>query len=246
LIEAELFGHEKGAFTGAVRTHKGVFEQAHGGTLFLDEIGDMPPAMQAKLLRVLQERRLTRIGGERSISVDVRLLSATHQDLKKLIAQGRFREDLYYRINLIQLHIPPLRQRREDILWLAHRFLHEMAPGKRFSTEAEQAMTSHDWPGNVRELKHAVERGIILADGAIIDSQALFTTADDANKTVKNETAMKLSGYIAQAERSYIRQTIEQCGGHLGKTAETLGISRKNLWEKMKKLDLETQRDEAP
>jgi DNA-binding NtrC family response regulator len=245
LMEAELFGHEKGAFTGAVRAHKGVFEQAHGGTLFLDEIGDMPLTMQAKLLRVLQERRLTRVGGERSIPVDVRLVSATHQDLKKLIAQGRFREDLYYRLNLIELHIPPLRQRREDILWLARRFLAECASGKRFSAEAEQAMASHDWPGNVRELKHAVERGAIMADGAVINAQALFEMHDSVNKTGGEDEVMSLSGYIAQAERGYIRQMLDRCGGHLGKTAETLGISRKNLWEKMKKLGLETQRNEA-
>ena len=241
LLEAELFGHEKGAFTGAVRARKGVFEQAHGGTLFLDEIGDMPYPMQVKLLRVIQERRVTRVGGDKAIPVDLRLISATHQDLKKRVTQGLFREDLYYRLNVIQVHIPPLRQRREDILWLARRFLDEVAPGKRFSEEAEQALLTHDWPGNVRELKHAVERGAILAGGDTLGVAALF----GVEVTPEEAAPASLADFVAQSERRYIARILDECEGHLGHTAETLGISRKNLWEKMKKLGLSANGVEA-
>ncbi len=234
LLEAELFGHEKGAFTGANRVRKGVFEQADGGTLFLDEIGDMPLAMQVKLLRVLQERRITRLGGEKSVAVELRLVSATHQDLKKLVTQGRFREDLYYRLDVIHVHIPPLRQRREDILWLARRFLQEAAPDKRFSSDAEQALLTHDWPGNVRELKHAVERGAILCENGTIGPGMLFG-GDDGEP---DQAAATLADFIAQSEKRYIGKALEDHDGHLGRTAGALGISRKNLWEKMKKLGL--------
>jgi len=241
LLEAELFGHEKGAFTGAVRTHKGVFEQADGGTLFLDEIGDMPYPMQVKLLRVIQERRVTRVGGEKSIPVDLRLISATHQDLRKRVTQNLFREDLYYRLNVIQIHIPPLRQRREDILWLARRFLGETAPTKHFSEAAEQALLTHDWPGNARELKHAVERGAILTNGATVSVAALFGNEDEAEESVP----ASLADFVAQSERRYIARTLDECVGHLGNTAAALGISRKNLWEKMKKLGLSSNAVEA-
>ncbi len=237
LLEAELFGHEKGAFTGAVKSRKGVFEQADGGALFLDEIGDMPYPMQVKLLRVLQDRRVTRLGGERSIPVDLRLISATHQDLKKLVTQGRFREDLYYRLNVIQIHIPPLRQRREDILWLARRFLAEAAPGKRFSEEAEQALLTHDWPGNARELKHAVERAAILGAGQALGVAALFGEENPQADTAPSS----LADFVAQSERRYIARILDECGGHLGHTASALAISRKNLWEKMKKLGLSVE-----
>jgi len=243
LLEAELFGHEKGAFTGAVRTRKGVFEQADGGTLFLDEIGDMPLSMQVKLLRVIQERRVTRVGGDKSIPVNLHLLSASHQDLKKLVTQGRFREDLYYRLNVIQIQIPPLRQRREDILWLARRFLAEVAPDKRFGDEAEQALLTHDWPGNVRELRHAVERGSILTPGLKVGISALFDGETDSDSD-SNES-LPLSDFVAQSERRYILKILDNYAGHLGRTAEALGISRKNLWEKMKKLGLSRNEGDA-
>lgn len=237
LLETELFGHEKGAFTGANRIHKGVFEQADGGTLFLDEIGDMPLAMQAKLLRVLQERCIVRLGGEKSIPVNLRLVSATHRDLKELVALGRFREDLYYRLNVIHLHIPPLRQRREDILWLARRFLDEVAPDKRFSAEAEQAMLTYDWPGNARELRHAVERGAILCSDNLIGPGVLLGEENDSETP-----ACSLADFVAQAEKRYISKVLAEHDGHLGRTANALGISRKNLWEKMKKLGLSSTR----
>ena len=242
LLEAELFGHEKGAFTGAVRARKGVFEQADGGTLFLDEIGDMPLAMQVKLLRVLQERRVTRIGGDKSVAVNLRLVSATHQDLKKLVTQGRFREDLYYRLDVIHVHIPPLRQRREDILWLARRFLDEAAPDKRFTHEAEQALLTHDWPGNARELRHAVERGAILGDGATVGAAVLFGNDGDE---AEDSPAASLADFVAQSEKRYISKALDDHEGHLGRTAGALGISRKNLWEKMKKLGLSADKNEV-
>ena len=241
LLEAELFGHEKGAFTGALRSRKGVFEQADGGTLFLDEIGDMPLSMQAKLLRVIQERRLTRLGGDKPISVELRLVSATHQELKRLVTLGRFREDLYYRLNVIQIHVPPLRNRREDILWLARRFLKEAAADRQFSEEAEQALLTHDWPGNVRELKHAVERGAILSTGASVGQSALF----GEETSVDEPHPVSLADFVAQSERRYISQALDQCQGHLGHTAALLGISRKNLWEKIKKLAISTDANKA-
>ena len=243
LLESELFGHEKGAFTGATTTRHGRFEQAEGGTLFLDEIGDMPLSMQVKLLRVIQERRVTRVGGDKSIPVNLHLLSASHQDLKKLVTQGRFREDLYYRLNVIQIQIPPLRQRREDILWLARRFLAEVAPDKRFGDEAEQALLTHDWPGNVRELRHAVERGSILTPGLKVGILALFDGETDSDSD-SNES-LPLSDFVAQSERRYILKILDNYAGHLGRTAEALGISRKNLWEKMKKLGLSRNEGDA-
>lgn len=241
LLEAELFGHEKGAFTGANRLRKGVFEQADGGTLFLDEIGDMPLAMQAKLLRVLQERRIARLGGEKTIPVDLRLISATHRDLKKLVTLGRFREDLYYRLDVIHVHIPPLRQRREDILWLARRFLDEVAPGKRLSAEAEQVLLTYDWPGNARELKHAVERGAILCEDDLIRPGVLFAEAEQE----PDPPASSLADFVAQSEKRFISKVLIDHDGHLGRTAGALGISRKNLWEKMKKLGLSASGHEA-
>jgi transcriptional regulator with PAS, ATPase and Fis domain len=245
LLEAELFGFEKGAFTGAHRARRGVFEQADGGTLFLDEIGDMPLSMQAKLLRVLQGRCVTRLGGEQPVPVKLHLVSATHQDLKQLVTAGRFREDLFYRLDVIHIAIPPLRQRREDILWLARRFLAEQAAGKRFSEQAEQLMLSYDWPGNVRELRHAVERGAILSPGPLVGPAHLFGgDTGEAEESGPGEDA-SLAGYLAQAERRHIRKVLEDHGGHMGHTAEALGISRKNLWEKMKKLGLSADRDEA-
>jgi DNA-binding NtrC family response regulator len=179
LLEAELFGHEKGAFTGAVRSRAGVFEQANGGTLFLDEVGDMPMVMQVKLLRAIQERQVVRVGGDRPVPVRLRLICATHQDLLQMVREGRFREDLYYRIHVIHLRIPPLRERPEDIPWLVRGFLEEYALAhgeslKQLTPAAEQALMRHPWPGNIRELKHAIERACILSPGPLLHAEALF------------------------------------------------------------------------
>lgn len=248
LLESELFGYEKGAFTGAVRTRKGVFEQAHGGTLFLDEIGEMSLGMQVKLLRALQERHIVRVGGETRIPVDVRLICATHRDLKKMVEEGSFREDLYYRIHVIRLRVPPLRERKEDIPWFVQIFLRECCnqhgdTARALSPAAERALLAHSWPGNLRELKHSVERACILSNGAVLEAEAFFddhiipaTHAPSADDTPSGS----LAEYLRECEQRFIQRTIERNSGHLGHTAEALGISRKNLWEKMKKLGIQT------
>lgn len=242
LLEAELFGHEKGAFTGAIRSRKGVFEQADGGTLFLDEIGEMPLTMQVKLLRVIQDRAIVRVGGETPVPVHLRLICSTHRDLKQMVMNGTFREDLFYRINVIQLRIPPLRERQEDILWLADLFLDQYAAqygAKRpaLTTAAELALVGYPWPGNVRELKHAIERACILAAGGILRPEALFEEALLAPDLATPEG--DLNQYLQACERRYIASALRAQGWHMGNTALALGISRKNLWEKMKKLGIQ-------
>ncbi len=245
LLEAELFGHEKGAFTGALRSKRGLFEQAEGGTLFLDEIGDMPPSMQIKVLRAIQERQITRIGGESPIAVDFRLVAATHQDLKARVEQGLFREDLYYRVNVIQIRVPPLHERREDILWLATRFLDQAAQRgdeRRLvlAPAAERALLDHPWPGNVRELKHLLERAQVLATGPLLTPELLFGDTSPANATAPRDT---LGDYLAGHEREYILRALASQGWQIQETANLLGISRKNLWEKMKRLDIRRNED---
>lgn len=247
LLESEMFGHEKGAFTGAIRAKKGVFEQADGGTLFLDEVGDMPLMMQVKLLRAIQERYVVRVGGERPVQVNLRLICATHRDLKMMVTQGGFREDLFYRIHVIHLKIPPLRDRKEDILWFANHFLAEFCAihGARgqLSSAVQRMLFQHDWPGNLRELKHAIERVCILSQGETLDPSCLF----DEQDTPINENASfaaNLGQFLRSCERNHIVQALGKHQGHIGKTAASLGISRKNLWEKMKKLDMsEAQRE---
>jgi transcriptional regulator with PAS, ATPase and Fis domain len=239
LLEAELFGFEKGAFTGATRDKKGVFELAHGGTLFLDEIGETPAAMQVKLLRAIQERQIVRVGGEKPIPVDVRIITATNQDLRSLVERGVFRDDLYYRINVVQLRVPPLRERREDIPWLAEQFLEEYSddhPGTRkmLSPAAVRALLDYPWPGNVRELRHTLERALLLTDGPVLAPDDLFETPPrrcDAPEC-------SLGDYLAECERAYIRRGLTACGWQIQETARLLGISRKSLWMKMKKLDI--------
>ncbi len=242
LLEAELFGHEKGAFTGATRSRKGVFEQASGGTLFLDEIGEMSLGMQVKLLRVIQDRAIVRVGGETAIPVHLRLIFATHRDLKEMVASGAFRADLFYRINVIRLKIPPLRERREDILWLADLFLDQYAAqhgAKRpvLNPAAELALIGYPWPGNVRELKHAIERACILTPESVLGPETLFEEALLAPTLAPLEG--DLSQYLQACERRYIANALDAQGWHMGNTALVLGISRKNLWEKMKKLGIQ-------
>jgi len=241
LFEAEFFGHEKGAFTGAVRAKRGFVEQAHCGTLFLDEIGELPLAMQVKLLRVIQEHVVVRVGSEAAHPVDFRLVCATNRDLKEMVQQGQFREDLFYRINVIQIRIPPLRERREDIVWFARRFLDDFAannPGTqyRFAPAAEQALLDYPWPGNLRELRHAVERACILSPTAVLGPDAFFGAGliDAAPKEARGG----LSDYLQACERGYIQRALLQRSGRIAETAADLGISRKNLWEKMKRLGI--------
>lgn len=243
LLEAELFGHEKGAFTGAVRARPGVFEQAHGGTLFLDEVGDMPPVMQVKLLRAIQERQIVRVGGEKAIPVELRLICATHRDLLQMVREGQFREDLYYRIHVIHLRIPPLRERPEDIPWLVRRFLDDYArehgePRKMLTPAAENALLRHPWPGNIRELKHAIERACIMSPGPNLQADSLFDEPGEEPSTGDDAEGARLRQYLQVCEESYILRALELHDGHIANTAANLGISRKNLWERMKRLGL--------
>jgi len=241
LLEAELFGYVKGAFTGAVRSKKGLFEQADGGTLFLDEIGDMSLAMQTKLLRALQERCITRVGSEMSTPVNIKLICATHRDLKEMVGSGEFREDLYYRINVVQLRLPPLRERREDILWLSRQFLAEMTgSGQKppvLTPAAEQALLDYSWPGNIRELRNTLERASLMTDGRSISLDHLFerpapklTEAQNLNSTLRN--------YLDDCERDYILRALDSSNWQIQCCADSLGISRKNLWEKMRKFEI--------
>lgn len=244
LLEAELFGYEKGAFTGALKQKKGRFELAHTGTLFLDEIGEMSPGIQVKLLRVLQERQFERLGGTETLNVDVRIICATQRDLKKEVKQGIFREDLYYRLNVVPIHIPPLRERREDILLIAAGFLKKFAeknnkPIDGISTEAEGMLLNYSFPGNVRELEHAIERAVILGGGRKIKPADM---PEDIRNFYKEglKTAIKIScseslaKAIGEFEREYILRALEETKGSKTLAAERLGISRKTLWEKCK------------
>ncbi|MBI5107837.1 MAG: sigma-54-dependent Fis family transcriptional regulator [Rhodocyclales bacterium] len=241
LIESELFGHDKGAFTGADRERRGVFEQADGGTLFLDEIGEMPPAMQVKLLRAIQDRAVVHVGGALPRKVDIRLICATHHDLKAMVEQGRFREDLYYRIHVVHLHVPPLRERQEDILWLAGRMLDGFAARgearRTLSAEAERALTRYPWPGNVRELQHSLERACVLSMSSQLSADKLFETFGP-DLAAPDALRLPLSDHLQDCERAYIRRALGECDGRIADTAALLGISRKNLWEKMRKLGI--------
>lgn len=247
LLESELFGHVRGSFTGAVRDKKGVFELAIGGTLFLDEIGEMSPTMQVKLLRAIQERHIVRVGGETPTPVDIRLVCATHQDLKKMVEEGKFREDLYYRIHVIHLHIPPLRERKEDIPWLAGRLLEtwstEHFDPRTLHRSAEKALLNHPWPGNIRELKHCLERACILSQQSVLSAELLFDDVPMA-QTEQSQSIESLNEYLHACERKFIQDILRSHGGHIFETATALGISRKNLWEKMKKLEIHYETDE--
>ena len=237
LIEAELFGHEKGAYTGADRRRAGVFERAGRGILFLDEIGDMPLSLQSRLLRVLQSRSLTRIGGTQTVSVLARVVCATHQDLGALVRAGHFREDLYYRIKVLDLRLPPLRERPEDVLWLAERFVVEH--GRRFPGERRRLqgadrdrLLSYPWPGNVRELQHALERACIMGEG---DALALDLEPASAAARANLPPDAGLKAHAQSGERSAILAVLAAHGYAMATTAAALGVSRKTLWQKMKR-----------
>jgi len=239
LIESELFGHVRGAFTGAVSDHKGKFELAHGGTLFLDEIGELPLTAQSKLLRAIQERVVQPVGGRGEIRVDVRIVVASNRDLANEVQAGRFREDLYYRLNVITITLPPLRERTEDILPLATHFLEHFCkemrrPRKSLAPEVRALLLSCPWPGNVRQLRHAMERAVALGKGpqlTVADLPAELCAGIPALVAVGSDLPLKqaLDGY----ERELIRRTLAQQAGRKGEAARSLGISRKNLWEKM-------------
>ncbi|MEH6626159.1 MAG: sigma-54 dependent transcriptional regulator [Motiliproteus sp.] len=252
LLESELFGHEKGSFTGAHKIKKGLFELADGGTLFLDEIGEMPLNMQVHLLRILQEKRITRLGGERDYAVNVRLIFATNKDLKKMVENGQFREDLFYRINVIHLHVLPLRERTEDILWFADLFLEQYSKihgngARSIDSSAKRTLTEQLWPGNLRELKHCLERACIMSPQPILTASHLFSFAMDLSDTAtqSGHADEELQDYIKHCERDYILNALDQHQWHIVETANSLGISRKNLWEKMKKHELSEDKNKG-
>lgn len=245
LLESELFGHEKGAFTGADRRREGRFVRADGGSLFLDEVGEMSVAMQVKLLRVLQERELTRVGGEAVIPVDVRLIVATNQELAQMVQVGTFREDLYYRLNVVELKTPPLRQRREDIPLLAAHFLTRFAEKNRkavdrFSPRAMDLLIRHAWPGNVRELMNTVERAVVLARSACLDEADFGALAPDGppGDSVPADSVFPTDVPLERIEREAIVNTLASAGGNKSEAARRLGITRKTLREKLKKYNL--------
>jgi two-component system NtrC family response regulator len=238
LLESELFGYEKGAFTGAAKQTRGRIETANGGTLFLDEVGDLPLALQAKLLRFLQERVIERIGGREEIAVDVRIVCATHQSLKDLIAAGKFREDLYYRVAEIVVEIPPLRARNGDAALLAHSFVHRFVQeqGRWAMTllpDAIQAIESHAWPGNVRELENVIKRAVIMADGSTIGASDIGL--DD---TSSEPPILNLRQVREEAERSAVLRVLGRVNGNLSKAAELLGVSRPTLYDLMHRFGL--------
>jgi two-component system response regulator AtoC len=246
LLEAELFGHVKGAFTGAIGARQGRFEQAHKGTLFLDEVGTMSAGLQMKLLRALQEREFERVGDNQTIKVDVRVIAATNSDLAGMVSAGTFREDLYYRLNVIPIELPPLRDRRDDIPILVKHFLEKFAPDSppRVSQSAMRALMAYAWPGNVRQLENAVERAVTLCSGRkeidVVDLplevQALPQVAAAPYVDVP-EAGIDLSGYLALIEHDLIRQALDRTGGNRNKAAELLRIKRTTLVEKLKRLE---------
>ena len=242
LLESELFGHEKGAFTGADRRKEGRFRLANRGSIFLDEISEMSVAMQAKLLRVLQEKEIQRVGGEEVLRVDVRVIAATNRDLKAEIKDGRFREDLYYRLNVVALAVPALRERREDIPLLAQHFLDSFAEKNRkqikgFTPQAMDRLVRYDWPGNVRELMNAVERGVILCRGDYVSEMDFPLSVSDVpapeQEAVREELLADLP--LEEVEKVTILQTLESAGGNKSETARRLGITRRTLHKKLKK-----------
>jgi DNA-binding NtrC family response regulator len=251
LIESELFGHEKGAFTGATQQRRGKFELADGGTLFLDEVGDMNPSAQAKVLRVLQENELERVGGGETIKVDVRVVAATNKDLQAEIAAARFREDLYYRLAVVPIELPPLRARREDIPSLVDHFLEQVCAdnGRRTKKVSSGAMTlimQHDWPGNVRELKNVVERLAILTGDADVITEADVGDALPRVKAVKTEFSRgtPFKDLVAAAERDIIVAALDANEHHVSNTARELQLERSHLYKKMRALGIDHRADE--
>ncbi len=256
LVESELFGHEKGAFTGAAERRLGKFELANKGTIFLDEIGDMSTSTQSKLLRILQEQKFERLGGIETLTVDTRIISATHCDLEEEIEENRFREDLYYRIKVVSIKLPPLRHRKEDIPLLVNRFLHYFSEKhqKRMASISHDAMKyliSYDWPGNVRQLKNALESAVVLSNGEILDTtdlpeeikhprdNALPSGSIDYNLTFRDAKKILIENF----ERDFIKKKLEECDGNISRTAEALDMHRQNLQQKIRELRITKERN---
>jgi DNA-binding NtrC family response regulator len=238
LIESELFGHTRGAFTGATESRQGLFRAANGGTLFLDEIGEMPLALQPKLLRAIESGQITPVGSDSTVTVDTRLVAATNRDLEQEVAQGRFRDDLYYRINVIEISIRPLRERREDILPLAQRFAIDFLGGPvRLSPQAMNCLLAHLWPGNVRELRNAMQRACLLCRGDVIMPEHLPPKIATAKSGESGEQPDR--GRLSQVERATILATLEECNGNRTQAAKKLGISRRGLLYKLRSIEAE-------
>ena len=241
LLESELFGHERGAFTGADREHRGRFELADGGTLFLDEIGDLPRSTQVKLLRVLQEHAFERVGGTRTVKVDVRLIAATHRDLEAMVREGEFREDLFFRLNVVSITLPPLRERREDIPLLVDHFLrrfHEEGKARSVSREAMDLLLKHDYPGNVRELENLVHRAVVLARDEVVATTDLPLHLGDLRPEVKGDDAATFTERVEAFEKALILEALGGSGGVQTRAAVSLGMTERHLRYKLKKYDL--------
>jgi two-component system nitrogen regulation response regulator NtrX len=251
LIESELFGHEKGAFSGAIKQKPGKFELANGGTLFLDEVGDMSLMTQAKILRALQEQRFARVGGTDTIEINVRVIAATNKDLEREMSEGRFREDLYYRLNVIPLHVPPLRERGEDVPLLANQFLHRFAaqsslPYRTITPAAIERMRRYPWPGNVRELQNLIERLVLMTPGAEIDVDDLpphVRTPDAERRPVESSRSLAIARQAF--ERGFLLEQLRHNAWNISRTAEVVGLKRESLSRKIRSLgiDLERERD---
>jgi transcriptional regulator with PAS, ATPase and Fis domain len=245
LIESELFGYEKGAFTGALRSKIGLFQAAHGGTIFLDEIGELPLEMQAKLLRVLQEKEVRPVGSNQRVKVDVRVIAATNRDLETEYRAGRFRKDLYFRLDVVSVRLPALRERRSDIPMLVHWFLdrHAKGAGIQMTGAAMKALLQHDWPGNVRELENCIERATALGEGKIIDVSDLppsviaITPSPDAATFTVPQSSLS-SNDLEDIERATIRRVFEQVNGDKVMAGKMLGISRATLYRKLKRYNI--------
>lgn len=238
LLESELFGHQKGAFTGAHETRRGLIEEAQGGTVFLDEINTLSQNLQVKLLRVLQERLVRRVGGRENIPIDIRLVSASNQDLEEAVKRGEFRQDLFYRLNVVPVRLPDLKDRREDIPPLAHHFLQKFAqqhgePPRRFSNEAMRVLMTHAWPGNVRELENAVEHALTMGRGEILLPEDLPLSVTAPERDIVHEATLD-DVTLAEVERRYILRVLEKMGGHQIKTARVLGIDRRTLYRRLR------------
>jgi len=255
LLETELFGHEKGAFTGAIRTKRGKFEYAQGGTLFLDEVGDISPGLQVKLLRVTQEKKIERVGGNQEIDVDVRIISATNQTIKEKISRGEFRVELYYRLNVVPIHIPPLRERIDDIPLLVNHFIHIFNRKfkkniSRVTTQVMSRLMQYDWPGNVRELENVLERAFVITENDIIDTiifshdVAASASRESFPHSVDTEIPFKVARAMVEKrfEKAYLQEALNRYGGNVSETARMTGINPRTLWRKMKEYAIQRDR----
>jgi transcriptional regulator with GAF, ATPase, and Fis domain len=247
LLESELFGHEKGAFTGATAFKPGKFDMANGGTIFLDEIGDMPLNLQSKILRIIQEREFYRVGGSKTIQVNVRFIASTNKHLETMVKEGHFREDLYYRLNVFTLHLPPLRERREDIPALVDHFLSKSAGEVAITSAALQSLMAYSWPGNVRELQNVIERGSVICEDGHIEPchlPAHITSTfekSDAPNTPNLPPGMSLDERLAEIERNLIIEALRKTDGVQVRATELLGINQRSLWHRIKKHDIDVK-----